>query len=65
MLKRVNKEIENLKLIYQDTDFNLKKISEKEYDLECNFPSNRLNINLDIPSFKTLEELYERINKKN
>lgn len=24
-----------------------------------------LNINLDIPSFKTLEELYEQINKKN
>ena len=24
-----------------------------------------LNINIDIPSFKTLEELYEQINKKN
>ena len=24
-----------------------------------------LNINLDIPIFKTLEELYEQINKKN
>jgi acyl carrier protein len=26
---------------------------------------HNLNINLDIPSFKTLEELYEQINKKN
>jgi hypothetical protein len=48
MLRRVNKEIAELKLIYLDVEFNLIKKSDTIYDLECNFPDNKLNIELSI-----------------
>ena len=48
MLKRANKEIANLKLIYPDVEFNLTKLSDKEYNLECSFPDNKLDIILDV-----------------
>jgi hypothetical protein len=47
MLRRIEKEIYNLKTVYPDIDFNLKKISDKEYSVECEFPNNKLNIILD------------------
>jgi hypothetical protein len=47
MEKRINKEFSDLKLIYPNVGFNLTKISDKEYDLQCDFPDNKLNIKLD------------------
>lgn len=48
MLKRVNKEIADLKIIYPDVEFNLTKLSDREYNLECNFSTNKVNIILDV-----------------
>jgi len=47
MLRRVNNEIADLKLKYPNIEFNLIKISDKEYNLEFNFQGNKLNIILD------------------
>ncbi len=44
MLKRIQREISNLKVIYPEAEFNLTQMLDKEYDLECRFSENKLNI---------------------